>query len=244
MALTTRAHASIASLTAYAPPAPLYVRQVSGLKPVVPPQYLYATSSSPDFLGMAVVTERQLHTIPIASRPRRTWAQTAHGILFLVVFLFACLMTNGCQFLFLLPLKLLPFRRARKLYYEGIRYTKGSFGALLGTLHVHSDQEKYRGLSRVGTVLAVLSSQWFAPTELVISFETEGQGKFSPEELETLVERDKNGKVVSLNLPQKTVFIANHQVCPMAHPSTETTAQSQPQTPRRRYTWTGGMHGR
>ncbi|RDX56035.1 hypothetical protein OH76DRAFT_1337998 [Lentinus brumalis] len=138
---------------------------------------------------MAVVTERQLHTIPIASRPRRTWAQTAHGILFLVVFLFACLMTNGCQFLFLLPLKLLPFRRARKLYYEGIRYTKGSFGALL-----------------------VLSSQWFAPTELVISFETEGQGKFSPEELETLVERDKNGKVVSLNLPQKTVFIANHQI--------------------------------
>ncbi|TFK83599.1 hypothetical protein K466DRAFT_498155 [Polyporus arcularius HHB13444] len=138
---------------------------------------------------MAVVTERQLHTIPIASRPRRTWAQTAHGILFLVVFLFACLMTNGCQFLFLLPLKLLPFRRARKLYYEGIRYTKGSFGALL-----------------------VLSSQWFAPTELVISFETEGQGKFSPEELETLVERDKNGKVVSLNLPPKTVFIANHQI--------------------------------
>ncbi len=75
-----------------------------------------------------------LHAIPIPSRPRRTWAQTAHGVLFLAVFLFACLMTNGFQFVAILPLKLLPFRPARKLYYEGVRYTKGAFGALLGAL--------------------------------------------------------------------------------------------------------------
>ncbi|RPD63108.1 hypothetical protein L227DRAFT_572947 [Lentinus tigrinus ALCF2SS1-6] len=138
---------------------------------------------------MTIATDQQLHALPVASRPRRTWVQKANAILFLVVFLFACLMINGSQFVLLLPLKLVPFRRARKLYYEGIRYTKGAFGALL-----------------------VLSSQWFAPTEFVISFETEGQGKFTPEELETLVERDKSGKVVSLNLPQKTVLIANHQI--------------------------------
>lgn len=59
---------------------------------------------------------------------------------------------------------------------------------------------------------AVLSSQWFAPTELVISFETEGQGRFTPEEIASLVERDKGGRVVALRLPRKTVLIANHQV--------------------------------
>lgn len=74
----------------------------------------------------------ELHTIPISSRPRRTWAQTAHGILFVVVFLFACLMINASQLVVILPLRLFPFRRARKLYYEGVRYTKGAFGALLG----------------------------------------------------------------------------------------------------------------
>ena len=73
-----------------------------------------------------------LHGIQIASRPRRTWRQTLHGLLFLLVFTLACLMINGSQFVVILPLRLLPFRRARKLYYEGIRYTKGAFGALLG----------------------------------------------------------------------------------------------------------------
>ena len=62
--------------------------------------------------------------------------------------------------------------------------------------------------------MTVLSSQWFAPTSLVISFETEGHGKFSPEEIESLVVRDKTGKVAGLNLPRKTVLIANHQVRP------------------------------
>ncbi|KAI0335978.1 hypothetical protein GY45DRAFT_1291537 [Cubamyces sp. BRFM 1775] len=131
----------------------------------------------------------ELYTLPIASRPRRTWGQTAHGLVFLFVFLFGCLMINGSQFVVLLPLRLLPFRCARKTYYEGIRYSKGAFGALL-----------------------VLACQWFAPTKLVLSFETEGQGKFTPEEIETLVQRDKNGRVTALNLPQKAVLIANHQI--------------------------------
>ncbi|KAI0670062.1 acyltransferase-domain-containing protein [Trametes maxima] len=132
---------------------------------------------------------QELHTLPIAARPRRTWAQTAHGLLFLIVFLFGCAMINGSQFVVLLPLKLLPFRAARKAYYEGVRYSKGAFGALL-----------------------VLACQWFAPTKLVLSFETKGQGKFTPEEIETLVKRDKNGRVVAVNLPQKAALIANHQV--------------------------------
>ena len=58
----------------------------------------------------------------------------------------------------------------------------------------------------------MLSSQWFGPTQFVVSFETEGQGAFSPEEIEGLVQRDGSGKVIALGLPKKTVLIANHQV--------------------------------
>ncbi|KAL1952116.1 hypothetical protein VTO73DRAFT_1265 [Trametes versicolor] len=129
------------------------------------------------------------YALPIAARPPRTWAQTAHAAIALLVFMFAGAMINGSQFAILLPLRLVPVRVARKLYYEGIRYTKGAFGALL-----------------------VLMSQWFAPTKLVLSFETEGKGRFTPEEIETLVQRDQHGTIVGLNLPQKTVLIANHQV--------------------------------
>lgn len=53
--------------------------------------------------------------------------------------------------------------------------------------------------------------QCFAPTKLVVTFEKDGLGKFSPEELENMVSRDKNGNVY-LNLPTKSVLIANHQV--------------------------------
>ncbi|KAH9937532.1 uncharacterized protein B0H18DRAFT_971080 [Fomitopsis serialis] len=100
---------------------------------------------------MAVKSE--LHTIEISRRPRRTWAQTVNAVLAGVVFLFAGLMINGSQFIFLLPLKVLPFACADRMYYEGIRYSKGAFGRLL-----------------------VLMSQWFAPTKLVGRF-TEEQVK-------------------------------------------------------------------
>jgi len=86
-------------------------------------------------------------------------------------------------------LKLLPFSWSEKVYYEGIRYSKGAFGTLL-----------------------VLMSQWFAPTKLVVSFEREGQGKFTDEQIEEIIERNEDGRVVGLHLPQRTVLIANHQV--------------------------------
>ncbi len=57
-------------------------------------------------------------------------------------------------------------------------------------------------------------SQWFAPTKLVVTFEREGMGRFTDEEIERLVVKDPRGKVVSLNLAQKSVLIANHQVRP------------------------------
>ena len=55
-------------------------------------------------------------------------------------------------------------------------------------------------------------NQWFAPTQLSITFEREGQGRFSEEQIEQIVIRNMEGKVVALKLPTKSVLIANHQV--------------------------------
>ena len=55
-------------------------------------------------------------------------------------------------------------------------------------------------------------NQWFAPTKVSITFETEGQGKFTEEEIRNVVERDASGKVVALRLPSKCVIVSNHQV--------------------------------
>ena len=55
--------------------------------------------------------------------------------------------------------------------------------------------------------------QLFAPTKLRVTFETEGLGAFTPEQIERTVVRDASGNVVQLRLPPKMVIIANHQVC-------------------------------
>jgi 1-acyl-sn-glycerol-3-phosphate acyltransferase len=98
-------------------------------------------------------------------------------------------MVHGFQLLFVLPLKLVPGPNSRKLYDEGIRYTKGAFAVLLN-----------------------LMNQWFAPTKVSITFETEGQGKFTEDDIRNIVERDLSGKVIALHLPSKCVIISNHQV--------------------------------
>ena len=68
--------------------------------------------------------------------------------------------------------------------------------------------------------------QWFAPTKLVITFERKGKGAFREDEIEHIAVRNKKGEVVSLKLPEKFVYIANHQVrvcprvtCPLVLPS-------------------------
>ncbi|KAH7924889.1 hypothetical protein BV22DRAFT_1034681 [Leucogyrophana mollusca] len=131
----------------------------------------------------------KLHQLPISARPPKTGSQKLHAVVFFAVFLSGCVMINAFQFIFLLPLKILPFAWSKKLYDEGIRYTKGAFAALMN-----------------------LMNQLFAPTRLSITFETEGQGKFTEEEIQRIVERDASGKVTALRLPTKSVIIANHQV--------------------------------
>jgi hypothetical protein len=54
--------------------------------------------------------------------------------------------------------------------------------------------------------------QWFAPTRLSITFEMEGKGRFSKEQLKQIIVRNTEGKVVALKLPTKSILRANHQV--------------------------------
>lgn len=54
--------------------------------------------------------------------------------------------------------------------------------------------------------------QWFAPSRLVITFEHDGPGAFAIDEMRDIVIRGRNGRVLGLNLPRKSILIANHQV--------------------------------
>ena len=58
----------------------------------------------------------------------------------------------------------------------------------------------------------VLMCCWFAPSKLRITFETQGMGAFTPDELDRYVVRDADGTPVALDLPTQFVLIANHQV--------------------------------
>lgn len=72
----------------------------------------------------------ELYTIPIAARPAQSWSRLIFALASAIVFDIGCSMINATQFVFLLPLRLLPFTWARELYEEGIRYTKGAAGCL------------------------------------------------------------------------------------------------------------------
>lgn len=80
--------------------------------------------------------------------------------------------------------------------------------------------------------------QWFAPTKLRVTFETQGSGKFSKEEIERIVVKNAKGEVAFLNLPTKFVLTANHQVS-----ASLITYLLVLLTDGRRCMWIGGMHG-
>lgn len=91
---------------------------------------------------MGVVTP--LHALPIADRPKKTWSQTLNAVLYIVMFNLGCLMIFGFQCAVLIPLRLVPVAPARHLYYEGVRYSKGAFGTLVGTFPFFSRVHLYR----------------------------------------------------------------------------------------------------
>lgn len=135
------------------------------------------------------VDTKSLHATEIRDRPPRTWRQAAHAMLYFFVFNLGCIAINASQFVFLLPLRFIPFVSARSLYDAGIRFSEGAFGTLL-----------------------ILMCQWFAPSRLVITFERDGPGAFSMDEIGEIAIRGRDGRVLGLKLPTKSVLIANHQV--------------------------------
>jgi hypothetical protein len=73
----------------------------------------------------------------------------------------------------------------------------------------------YSRIDRVHSVdhdFIVLMSQLCGPSKFIVTFEDEGQGRFTQKEIDNMVVRDKKGTILYLNLPQKSVVISNHQV--------------------------------
>jgi hypothetical protein len=86
--------------------------------------------------------------------------------------------------------------------------------------------------------IAVLITQWCGPTQLVLTFEDEGPGKFSQREIDKMAVRDKKGNVISLNLPKRAVVISNHQVCSHTQQNSALVSDENDRSMP-----TGGMHG-
>jgi hypothetical protein len=161
------------------------------------------------------VVSKSIYATQIPDRPPRTWAQTAHAITYFIVFNLGCLMINASQFVVLLPLRCLPLALAKSLYHAGIRLSKGAFGTLLSKSRSPSSWWLPSCLSPC----LVLMCQWFAPSRLVITLEQDGLGAFSMDEIDAIAMRGRDGRVLGLNLPNKSVLIANHQVCTQASAS-------------------------
>lgn len=84
---------------------------------------------------MAANPSTPVYALPIDKRPPKPWSKFLQAALFVFIFDLACLIINGSQFVFLLPLRILPFKWSKQLYYIGIRYTKGAFGCLQSERH-------------------------------------------------------------------------------------------------------------
>jgi len=107
-------------------------------------------SAADRILDMSEYSKSSVHAIPIRSRPPTTLKQRLFGVAFGVVFNTGCLLINGSQILFLLPLRLLialaPISLMQRLHEAGVRWTKGCAGKLFGGYA--SSQSSLNGLTQ------------------------------------------------------------------------------------------------
>ena len=96
-----------------------------------------------------------------------------------------------------------------------MHYILKAFGTAKGLLDCLSVSTRLaRCLAETADARSIaLMSQVFAPTSLRVTFESEGPGAFTREQVEEMVVKDANGAVTELRLPNKMVIVANHQVC-------------------------------
>lgn len=164
-------------------------------------EYSYASRSS----GRSFRPRRE-YTEKVQDRPPMTNMQRLNAFNFYVLFNLGILMTHFTQLL-MSPLSIIPLPWAQIAWRDGIRYTKSSFGHLCSSLLF-----SYRSCATIDHDFIVLMSQLCGPSKFIVTFEDEGQGRFTQKEIDNMVIRDKKGTILYLNLPQKSVVISNHQV--------------------------------
>ncbi|CDR99999.1 related to CST26-protein required for incorporation of stearic acid into phosphatidylinositol [Sporisorium scitamineum] len=132
--------------------------------------------------GLGTSADAPPYAVPISSRPpKQTYVQS---IVFALVFNF-CIVSAHLFQLLSWPLSL--FSATKPIYHERIAYSKLAFSRAL-----------------------LLISQFFGPTQLVISI---GDGKGGYLDPEPFVHRDKQtGRIVSVDLPSRSIWMSNHQV--------------------------------
>lgn len=146
------------------------------------------TSSTAATPASSADRRRALFSTPITERPRHgTWWNT---IAFPLLFNLGMLGINSAQFC-ALPLLLVPFI-GRRCFEGVIDWTKDGFGRL----------RKCSSPGNADTV--ILITVLFAPTSIHLSATT-------PPHLAHLVERDAQGRITRLNLPDRLVITSNHQ---------------------------------
>ena len=137
------------------------------------------------------MAQKPLYTIPINDRPPHgPWTSK---ILFPVIFTLAQLGINSTQFLFV-PLLLVPFV-GKRLFSSAIGWTKDGYGRL----------RECRSTVWPDSNAVIAITVLFGPTQFAITTDT------PPSHGQTLVERDTNGHVIKINLPDRLVIMANHQ---------------------------------
>lgn len=132
---------------------------------------------------MASATTRELYRVPIKARPPLTWADRAHLVTFNLVFGILLIYSHLYQ-LASLPLALIPHPWARVVFEGFNEHAKETFASSL---------------------IFIVSQ--FAPTTIILTADEDGSV-----DVDKLVKRGVNGKVVGFNLATQAVWMSNHQV--------------------------------
>jgi lysocardiolipin and lysophospholipid acyltransferase len=122
------------------------------------------------------------YATPIPDRKDST--DWVRTIVFSLWFNYVIIVTNLTQFVALAFLY--PWQATRPYYERYISYTKLIFGRLIVTL-----------------------SQLFAPTKLIVSCSDENGNYLDPEKF---VRRNSQNRIVEVLLPERSIWISNHQV--------------------------------
>ncbi len=145
-----------------------------------------SSSSSSSSQGTSPYAGQGTFAVPLEQRAERGVGGLSwvRALLAPVLLLSASVIMETYWILSLLLLR--PFPALHGVYDRNLRWLKGNFASLLTALN-----------------------QLFAPTTIVLTFSDEQGNLLEPERF---VRRDAEGQVAELRLPERSVWISNHQV--------------------------------